>query len=51
MTILINIPDDLEAGLTQLTNFPTMKPKIKLVSAEVIITAYWMPWAIMISFL
>ena len=50
MTILVNMAEDFEAGRTQLTSLLTTAPKIKLVMAEVAITAYWIPWAIMISF-
>ena len=48
MKIFVDIPDDFEAGLTQLTNFPTTAPKIKLVMAEVKMTAYCIPCEIII---
>ena len=43
MIILMAIPEDLDAGRTQLTNLPTITPNKKLVRDEVAMTAYCIP--------
>ena len=40
MVVLVKRPADLDIGLTQFTSLSTKRPKIKLIIAEVPITAY-----------
>jgi len=51
MVVFVSNPEDLETGRTQFTSLSTIKPKIKLVIAEVAITPYWIPCDINIPFL